>query len=366
MMGNSKPLESRLDGSERLSGYRVLRGGTLSILVALRPAIAVGFMAVLLWGIFCLSLVIGSGGISVVTAVQALFGHGDPMNVFLVRELRLDRSCYAILAGAALGIGGCLLRTLARNRLATPDTTGITAGATAFAIFAVLNAAFGKGGRAVLGPSEMSLVGALVAALLAFGLSRGTGTQGYRFIVVGIGLGEIFSSLTRFATARVDMDVANLVYPWSVGSLNLSSDAAAAKLAIALIILCPICLAIGQKLSVMRLDDAVAGALGINVPVLRIGVILVAVCLAALAISLAGPIGMVGLVAPELAKRLSGPQTVPWAAAALCGASFVLGADMIGRVAFDPIEVPVGLVTSAFGAPYLLFILLKPARGDRR
>lgn len=362
MMGRNMPV---LDRFERLSGYRVLRSGSLSVLVALRPALVVLLLTVLLLFVFNVSLVIGASGISMITAVKALFGHGDPMNVFLVRELRLARSGYAILTGAALGIGGCLLRTLARNRLATPDTTGITDGATAFAIFAVLNAAFGNGGGPVWGPSEMSLIGALVAAMLAFGLLRGTGTQGYRFIVVGIGLGEIFRSLTGFATARVDIDVANLVYPWSVGSLNLASGDAASKLAIMLVILCPVCIAIGQKLSVMRLDDAVAGALGVNVPVLRVGVIVIAVSLAALAISLAGPVGMVGLVAPELAKRLSGARTVPWAASALCGAIFVLAADMIGRVAFNPVEIPVGLVTSAFGAPYLLFILLKPARGDR-
>jgi len=115
----------------------------------------------------------------------------------------------------------------------------------------------------------------------------------------------------------------------------------------------------------MRLDDRAAGSLGVNVPVVRIGAILLAVVLGALAISLAGPVGMVGLMAPEIARRICGPRDVPVLSAALAGALVVLLADLLGRTIFSPIEIPVGLVTSAVGAPYLLFILLRsPSRAN--
>jgi len=348
------------------AGFWLIGSGSRGLLLARRPFLGALVLAVLVFVAFDLSLVLGSAGLNPVNSVFALFGIGDSKTVFIVQKLRLFRAGAAVLTGAALGMAGCLLQTLARNRLATPDTTGITAGATAFAVWSVLSFSFGgTAGLPQFGPPVMSLLGAALAAGLAFALSGGAGAQGFRFIVVGIAVGEVFSSLTNFFMARVSIDTANQAYTWTVGSLNLRGGAPAWLLLFGLAIAVPISIAVARSLAVMRLDDRAAGSLGVNVPVVRVGAILLAVLLGALAISLAGPVGMVGLMAPEIARRICGPRDVPVLSSAFAGALVVLLADLLGRTIFSPIEIPVGLVTSAVGAPYLLFILLRsPSRAN--
>lgn len=315
-------------------------------------------MTVLLILAFDLSLVLGSSRLSLTTALPAAFGIGDTKDVFVVQKLRLARAVAALLTGAALGLAGALLQAMARNRLATPDTTGLTAGATTFAVWSILSVSFGGVAGPMLGPSVLSLVGAGVAVIVALLLAGGTGAMGLRFVVVGIAIGEMFSSTTALLMARADIDSANAAYAWTIGSLNLKTGGPVAALAVALAVLLLPVLALGRQLAVMRLGEAVGQSLGVRVALTRLLAVLAAVALAALAISVAGPVGMVGLVAPEIARRLAGPRGLPLIGAALTGALFVVIADLIGRTAFAPVEVPVGLVTAALGAPYLFALLL--------
>ena len=351
-------------GVADMTGSAWLRLGRFSWLVPLRPVAAALALAILAFAAFDLSILLGSSNLDPLSAILAVFGIGDPKAVFVVQKLRLFRGLAAILAGGALGLAGCLLQTLARNRLATPDTTGVTSGATAFAVWSVISFSFGGAAGPQFGPPVMALFGAALAAGLAFLLSGGAGNRGYRFIVVGIAIGEIFSSLTAFFLARVDMDTANAAYTWTVGSLNLRGAGPVFLLAIGLAIALPAGLVLARQLGIMRLDDPVARSLGIRVTLIRAAAILLAVLLGALAVSLAGPVGMVGLLAPEIARRLAGARAVPVFGSMLAGALVLLCADLLGRTAFSPIEIPVGLVTSAVGAPYLLFILLRSSGGS--
>src|SRR5690606_34761954 len=141
-------------------------------------------------------------------------GLGDPMHVFLIQELRMPRLIAGLATGFALGVAGCLLQTLARNRLATPGIIGIDDGASAFAIASIVAV------PTSLAPSFLALWGAAVAAVLVFVLAAGPGARGYRFIVVGIAVGALFGALTNLMLARTGIDSANLAYPWTVGSLN--------------------------------------------------------------------------------------------------------------------------------------------------
>lgn len=336
----------------------IVSGGGLAVVVARRPLVAVLVLAALAVLAFDLSLVMGSARLSLTTALPAVFGFGEPKDVFVVQKLRLARAVAALLTGAALGLAGALLQAMARNRLATPDTTGLTAGATTFAVWAILSLSFGGVAGPMLGPSVLSLVGAAVAVILALTLAGGTGAKGLRFVVVGIAIGEMFTSTTALLMARADMDAANSAYAWTIGSLNLKTGGPVAALAVALAVLILPVLALGRQLAVMRLGEAVGQSLGVRVALTRLLAVAAAVTLAALAISVAGPVGMVGLVAPELARRLAGPRGLPLVGAALAGALFVTVADLIGRTAFAPVEVPVGLVTAALGAPYLFALLL--------
>lgn len=332
--------------------------GQAAVLLDRRAVAANIFLAGALMLVTLLSLCLGSVPLAPIEAMQALVGRGDTMVIFVVQELRLARLTAGILTGAAFALAGCLMQTLARNRLATPGIIGIDNGATAFAVASVVGVGIS------LAPSAMALAGAALATAVTFGLAGGAGTRGYRFIVAGIGVGAVFGALTQLLMARVAIDVANAAYPWTVGSLNARSGSAVTVLALGLAmgIVASQCLA--RSMAVLRFSDAVAQGLGIRVRFCRHMALIVAVALTALAVAVAGPVGLVALMGPEIARHLSSKRGVPLLGSALAGAVVMVASDLVGRLLLSPLEVPVGIVTAVVGGPFLLWILLRPASRD--
>lgn len=336
-------------------GYWLLEPAGLSLLVHQRGVWAGLLLVGLIVLITVASLSFGTPSLGPGDVLRALAGSGDPINVFMLQELRLPRVVAGVLSGAALGVGGCLLQTLARNRLATPGIIGIDDGATAFAVASIVAI------PTSLAPPMLALMGATTAAALAFGLGGG-GSRGYRFIVVGIAVGALFGALTNFMLARTDIDSANLAYPWTVGSLNARAPATVALLAACVALCLPIAKILGRQLQLLRFSDTVATALGTHVAGTRLAILVVTVLLTATAVAVAGPVGLVSLAAPEVARHLTGHRGVPVINSALAGALLMITADWIGRILFTPIEIPVGVITAIVGGPYLLWILLREPR----
>lgn len=302
-----------------------------------------------------LSLCLGSVPIEPVAALKGLVGLGAPMDIFVVRELRLARLGAGLATGAAFALAGCLMQTLARNRLATPGIVGIDNGATAFAVASVV------GLGTSLAPPPMALAGAATATVVTFVLASDVGTRGYRFIVAGIGVGALFGALTQLLMARVAIDAANAAYPWTVGSLNARDAQAMHWLWTGLILGGGVAAYLARAMVVLRFSDAVAQGLGYRVKACRYLALALSVVLTGLAVAVAGPVGLVALIGPEIARQLSSPRGVPLLGAALAGALVMISADLLGRVLMAPIELPVGIVTAIVGAPFLLWILLRPA-----
>lgn len=302
------------------------------------------------------SLSMGTVQVSPPDVLQALMGNADPMTAFVVNELRLSRVVAGLLSGAALAMAGCLMQTLARNRLATPGIIGIDNAATAFAVASVVGVGLS------LAPSAMALAGAACATAIAFGLAGANGTRGYRFIVAGIGIGAIAGAVTQVMLSRVAIDAANAAYPWTVGSLNARSGNSVLVLAIGLAAGYAILMLISRALNTLQFSDAVAIALGTRLKATRILGLALSVLLTGLAVSVCGPVGLIALLAPELARTICRPGKVPLTASALAGATFMVAADLLGRTLFSPLEIPVGIITAIVGSPYLLWILLKPSR----
>lgn len=336
-------------------GYGLLRLGRLSLLwhrrslmvgLALLVALAAAF-------VFCLS----GNGLDAGQAIATLLGQGDPFQQLLVRELRLPRLLAGLLSGAALGAAGCLMQTLARNRLATPGMVGLDNGATAFAVASIVAV------PTSLAPSALALTGAASAAALTFLLAAGAGARGYRFIVVGLGIGALFGALTNLMLARADIDAANAAYPWTVGSLNARPPLAVWLLAGGLALGLPAARLLTRPLMLMRFSDSVAIGLGVRLGAMRIATLALSVALTGLAVAVAGPVGLVALIAPEAARYLGGQHGVPVLNAALAGALLTLLADWLGRTLLAPIEIPVGIVMAVIGAPYLLWIILRQPSG---
>ena len=321
-----------------------------------RTTLANSSLLVLLLLAVITSLSMGTVQVSPPDVLQALMGNADPMTAFVVNELRLSRVVAGLLSGAALAMAGCLMQTLARNRLATPGIIGIDNAATAFAVASVVGVGLS------LAPSAMALAGAACATAIAFGLAGANGTRGYRFIVAGIGIGAIAGAVTQVMLSWVAIDAANAAYPWTVGSLNARSGNSVLVLAIGLAAGYAILMLISRALNTLQFSDAVAIALGTRLKATRILGLALSVLLTGLAVSVCGPVGLIALLAPELARTICRPGKVPLTASALAGATFMVAADLLGRTLFSPLEIPVGIITAIVGSPYLLWILLKPSR----
>lgn len=336
-------------------GHGVLRTGRYSLLWHRRSAtVGMALAAMLLLSlVFCLT----SGDLGMGEALAALLGRGDEMQTLLVRELRLPRLLAGLLSGAALGAAGCLMQTLARNRLATPGMVGIDNGATAFAVASIVAV------PTTLAPSALALSGAATAAALTFVLAAGAGARGYRFIVVGLGIGALFGAATNLMLARADIDAANAAYPWTVGSLNARPALAVWLLAGGLALGLPLAKLLARALMLMRFSDSVAIGLGVRLSAMRAATLALSVALTGLAVAVAGPVGLVALIAPEVARYLGGRHGVPVLNAALAGALLTLLADWLGRTLLAPVEIPVGIVMAVIGAPYLLWIILRQPAG---
>ncbi|MCF3103566.1 Fe(3+)-hydroxamate ABC transporter permease FhuB [Streptomyces roseoverticillatus] len=336
----------------------VVRTGSLSLLVHRRAAVAAFALAAVLVGAVVLSAYAGQSEMSLDRTFSAVFGSGDRFDVLLVQKFRLGRIVAGLAAGAALGLAGCLTQTLARNRLATPELLGVNDGATAAVLLsATLSGTFGAWWA---GP-----LGALAAVLVVTTVSGGLGQRGYRVLVVGLAMSALASAVTQVVLSRRSLNSASSLYVWTSGSLNGRSYSVAVPVLIGLAVLVPLALVAARHLNVLRFDDSTAASLGVAPGRVRLVCMLLAVGLAGLAVGICGPVGFVALASPVIAGRLAGPLRVPVLGSMLVGAALVVLADTIGRVALDGAEIPVGIVTTVLGGPFLLWVLLGRSAATR-
>ncbi|MDP2711503.1 MAG: iron chelate uptake ABC transporter family permease subunit [Solirubrobacteraceae bacterium] len=307
--------------------------------------------------LLALTLSVGRGDfpIAPLEVLSTLTGAGDEATRFVVLELRLPRALTAVLTGIALGIAGAIFQDLARNPLVSPDIIGISAGAS----FAAVSLIVLGDTSGVISVPLAALGGAIAAGVALYLLAWRGGVQGYRLVLVGIGVAALLHAGIDYVFTRGQIFQVAEAYVWLVGSLNARGWEHVWPLAGALAVLLPLALALGRQLEVLQLGDDVARALGIGVERARLALLAVAVVLTGIAVSAAGPIAFVAFIAPHIARRICGtvsPSGVLPVAAAT-GALLVLSADLIGRLAFAPNGVPVGIVTAIIAAPYFLLLL---------
>ncbi|NUP00033.1 MAG: iron ABC transporter permease [Nonomuraea sp.] len=358
--GRTRRASGLLGGGRRVSPSDVVpvRGRGWSVLVPVRSSVAAGVLLAVAVGAVVAGVAAGQSGMTAGDALRALTGVGEGGQVLLVQEIRLPRVVAGLVAGAALGLSGCLTQALARNRLATPDLLGINQGAViAIMVAGTLSASGTLFAHWWIGP-----LGALAAAVAVFAVSGGVGRQGYRFIVTGLALTTLSGALTQSLLAWQGLGSATAVHSWSVGSLTGRGYPVALPVAAGLAVLLPATLALARHVAVLRFDEDVSAGLGAAPGRTRMLLLLLAVVLAGLAAGVAGPVAFVALAAPVIAARLAGPARLPLVGAPLTGAALVVIADTAGRVAADGAEIPVGVVTSVLGGPFLLWTLLSDRR----
>jgi iron complex transport system permease protein len=309
-------------------------------------------LAAAVLGVFLASLVVGDFPLTVAEVFSSLTGRGTRATDFIVYELRLPRVLTGIAVGVCFGVSGAIFQSMVRNPLASPDIIGISAGASASAVIAIL--ALGLSGFAV---SAFAFVGALVTAIAIYLLAWRQGVSGYRLVLVGIGLGAMMYAVIDFLMTRASVWDAQVALRWLTGSLNGAAAADLQPLLVVMAVALPLTLWAGRSLSGLQLGDDTASGLGIRVERSRLMLIIFGVALNATATAAAGPVGFVAFVAGPIARRLTHGTGIALIPAALVGALVVSASDFVGQHLL-PVPMPVGILTAAVGAPYLLYLLV--------
>ncbi|MBK5991663.1 iron chelate uptake ABC transporter family permease subunit [Streptomyces microflavus] len=323
-----------------------------------RRSVTVGAaLLVALVAVFCVSLSFGDMVMPIGKVIETLLGGGDGGSQFVVLELRLPRALLAILVGAAFGLSGGVFQTVLRNPLASPDLIGISAGASAVAVTAAL--LFQVSGLAL---SASALAGAIAAGAAIYLLAWRQGVAGQRLVLVGIGVGMGLSSVVWYVMARSDVTDAQEAFRWLAGSLNGRSWGQFWPMLGALALLVPLTALAAHALRPLQLGDDAAAGLGTKVETGRLALLGCATALAGVATAAAGPVGFVAFVAAPIARRLVPGRGAALPQAALTGALLVLVADFAAQHLLPSVQLPVGVVTSIIGAPYLLLLLARANR----
>nr|WP_037815837.1 iron ABC transporter permease [Streptomyces sp. NRRL B-24051] len=269
---------------------------------------------------------------------------------------RFPRVVAAVLAGAALGLAGCVVQSSVRNPLAEPGVLGITAGAGLGAASVVTSGL--SGGQPVL------VAVAVAAGLATFGLIALLAWRGGflpdRFVLIGIGCGYGLSSVTTFLLLRADPYNTPRIFTWLSGTTYGRTLPDVVPVAVALALALPTLLAMRRQLDLLAVDEDTPRIVGVRVERARFAALAIAAVLAALSVIAVGVVGFVGLVAPHLARSLVGARhgrAIP--VAMLLGGLLVCVADALGRTLVAPAQVPAGLMIALVGAPYFVWVLRK-------
>jgi len=316
----------------------------------------IGLLLTLIAAAFVLTLLLGQSFTPPRDILRTLMGEDVPGVAFTVGRLRLPRAVLAVLAGVSFGLGGVAFQIMLRNPLASPDIIGISWGASAAAVFAIV--VLGLKGPSV---SILAVAAGLGVALLVYGLSFRNGVAGTRLILVGIGVSAMLESVIAYILSTAPAWTLQEALRWLTGSVNGAQLAETLPLLAALAVFGGLLLSRGRDLEALRLGDDTAAALGVSVGRTRVLVIVAAVGLIAGATAISGPIAFVAFLSGPVAARIVGNNGSLLVPAALVGAALVLAGDYCGQFLL-PSRYPVGVVTGALGAPYLIFLIVRVNR----
>lgn len=322
------------------------------------------WLVLLAFAVFCtltlvLDIATGPAMLSPVEVVRSLLqSEGvDATTNQIVLQLRLPMALMAIVAGAALGVGGAEIQTLLNNPMASPYTLGMAAAAGFGAALVIVFGSFGL-------PSNVALpLGAFVMTMTAAGIMFVFASM-RRFsspslVLVGIALLFLFQSGASLVQYLASPEDSQKILFWLFGSLtktkwdNLTITAVVTTVCIVLL------LGNAWQLTALRLGEARAAAMGVNLTYLRLKTLIIVAVMTATVISFIGTIGFIGLVAPHVARMLVGEdQRFFLPASMLCGAAFLSAASVLSKSIMPGALFPIGIITSFIGVPFFFWIIL--------
>ncbi|PPI83547.1 ABC transporter permease [Marinobacter maroccanus] len=316
----------------------------------------VAVFALIVIAVVALTLMLGQSFTPPQDVLRVLMGEKVPGASFTVEHLRLPRAVLSVLVGMSFGLGGVAFQIMLRNPLASPDIIGVSSGASAAAVFAIV--VLQMNGAAV---SVFAVIAGLGVALLVYGLSFKNGVAGTRLILIGIGVAAMIESFIAYILARAPEWDLQEAMRWLTGSVNAAQLEQAVPVLVALLSFGGILLSRGRDLEALRMGNDAASALGVRVNLTRITIMVCAVGMIAVATAVTGPIAFVAFLSGPIAARIVGTNGSLLIPSALIGAALVLIGDYIGQFLL-PSRYPVGVITGALGAPYLIYLIIRVNR----
>lgn len=302
--------------------------------------------------VMLVSMRFGSLKLTFAEIVGTLWNRPDGINGQIIFNIRLPRILLGALVGGSLAAAGTILQGGMRNPLASPGIIGVSAGGGLGGILVMLVLPqFGY----LLVPAAFG--GALVTAVLVYLLAWKRGVNPVRLILAGVAVSAMLGAFSS-TILILNAEKAGGVLDFTIGSLSARSWPQIEQVAPYMAAGFAVALMLGQKLNILTLGDEVATGLGMRVERTRFLLLAVAALLAASAVSVAGLLGFVGLIAPHIVRIVIGSDNrflIP--ASALFGGIMVVGCDTVGRMAMDPSELPVGVIMSLLGPPFFLWLL---------
>lgn len=298
------------------------------------------------------SLKLGSVNITFKELISGLFSGQIDGNIGIIKDLRMPRVIIAVLVGANLAIAGVLLQAVIRNPLADPYITGISSGACVVTVFFMVFIPSVTSLRPVFG-----FFGGLVCCVIIYFMAYKNGLSPIRIVLAGAACNALLGGFSSMITVSAGLGSGN-IQKWMMGSLATVNWSNVHILLIYSVIGIIAALVLSKVCNILALGSKNAKSLGFNSDLYMIIVTAVAVFLASISTSIAGVISFVGLVVPHVCRIIIGSDhkyLIP--CSGIVGGFLVLFADTIGRIVMRPNEIPVGVVTAIFGAPFFLYLL---------
>jgi iron complex transport system permease protein len=317
--------------------------------------LGLGFVCILV--LILVAVAVGSTQLDVSTVIEVvLSGRSDDPVSRIVLDLRLPRALLAVMVGAGLGLVGAVLQTLTRNDLADPFLFGLSSGAAAGAV--VVITVTGN----ILGFWTLpvaAFAGGLVSSMIVLGLFGKLAQQSpSQMVLAGLAVSFLFLALTYYLVFAGDQRAAHSILFWTLGGLGLANWKILPFALVGLIAIAALAIITHRSLDALLAGDDAANTLGVNVRRYRQFAFLVCAFATASFVALTGVIGFVGLMVPHLARGLVGPlHGALLLCSAVIGAVLLLASDIGARILLAPQELPIGVLTTAVGAMFVLFLV---------
>lgn len=345
-------MRSDLSKLENNPEYRRMQARSVTFLVAL---------LLVLIGAVLLSLRAGSYHTPMRELVKGIFGNASDKKInIVVQNNRLPRICTAILAGAGLGVSGCVLQAILHNPLASASTLGVSQGAGFGAAFAII--ALNLGGASA-GIPIFAFIGSMGVALLILGLSRFRQISSEGIVLAGVAISSMFTGATTLLQYFAnEVQLASLVF-WTFGDLGSPKWGDIRVMAVVVLLVSVYYFCHRWDYNALLSGSETATSIGIHVRRLTIVNMILSCFVASTIVSYVGLISFIGLVAPHIVRLVVGSNHVYLIPGSmLAGAVLLLLGDLFARVAISPVILPIGAITSFLGGPLFLYLLFKGSK----